>query len=154
MDNVVKISIVGSTNVGKSSIKRLLEGDVKDPSFRQTTIGVDIGKIIVDDTTCILWDLGGQNQFHLLWDQFMKDTNLTIVVTDSTEKNVDETKDIVERFNRFQGSKVIAIANKQDVPGALPPEEVGKRLGLKTYGAVAVDGQNASKLMQILRTEL
>ena len=124
MDHLAKVSLVGTTNVGKTSIKRLLEGEgPEERAFRDPTIGVGIGKVVVDKTTCILWDLGGQKQFQLLWEQFMKGTNLTIVVTDSTAQNVAETKEFIDRHNRFQGSKVIAIANKQDLPGVLPPRK-------------------------------
>ena len=154
MDPVTKVTLIGASNVGKTTIKQLLEGKIPDPATRDPTIGVDIGKVVVDDTTCLLWDLGGQCQFQILWEDFMKGTKLTIVVTDSTPGNVEETKEIVERYNHFQGSKVIAIANKQDKPGALPPDEVGKRLGLRTYGTVAVDSQNAASMLQILKKEL
>ncbi len=154
MDNIVKVSLVGAQNVGKTAIKNLLEGHPMDAASRDPTIGVGFGKVEVDDKTCCLWDYGGQKQFQFMWDSFLKGTKLTIVITDSTEKNVEETKDMLARFNRFQGSKVIALANKQDVPGALAPDVVGQRLGIKTYGTVAVDAKNMGGLLNILKSEL
>ncbi len=154
MDNIVKVSLVGAQNVGKTAIKNLLEGRPQDAAKRDPTIGVGFGKVEVDDKTCCLWDYGGQKQFQFMWDSFLKGTKLTIVITDSTEKNVEETKDMLARFNRFQGSKVIALANKQDIPGALAPDVVGQRLGIKTYGTVAVDGKNMSGLLNILKAEI
>jgi len=154
MDNIVKVSIVGAQNVGKTAIKNLLEGHPQAPDTRDPTIGVGFGKVVVDDKTCCIWDYGGQKQFQFMWDSFLKGSKLTIVVTDSTEKNVEETKEMMTRFNRFQGSKVIAFANKQDIAGALSPDVVGNRLGVKTYGTVAVDANNMDNLAKILKNEL
>ncbi len=154
MDNIVKVSLVGAQNVGKTAVKNLLEGHPNDATAREPTIGVGFGKVIVDDKTCCLWDYGGQKQFQFMWDSFMKGTKLTIIVTDSSEKNVEDTKDMLARFNRFQGSKIIALANKQDLPGALAPDVVGQRLGLKTYGTVAVNAKNQGALLNILKSEL
>ncbi len=154
MDNIVKVSLVGAQNVGKTAIKNLLEGRPQDAATRDPTIGVGFGKVEVDDKTCCLWDYGGQKQFQFMWDSFLKGTKLTIVITDSTEKNVEETKEMLTRFNRFQGSKVIALANKQDVPGALAPDVVSQRLGIKTYGTVAVDAKNMGGLLNILKSEI
>jgi small GTP-binding protein len=154
MENIVKVSLVGAQNVGKTAVKNLLEGHPMDPTSRDPTIGVGFGKVIVDDKTWCLWDYGGQKQFRFMWDAFLKGTKLTIVVTDSTEKNVEETKEMITRFNRFEGSKVIALANKQDLPGALSPDAVSQRLGIKAYGTVAVDAKNMGGLLKILKTEM
>ena len=35
--------------------------------------------------------------------------------------------------------KVIAIANKQDLPGSMRPESVQDLLGVPTFGMVAID---------------
>jgi len=155
MDNIVKVSLVGAQNVGKTSIKNLLEGHPQSATTsREPTIGVGFGKVEIDDKTYCLWDYGGQKQFQFMWDSFLKGTKLTIVVTDSTEKNVEETKEMLERFNRFHGAKVIALANKQDLPGALSPEIVGQRLGIKTYGTVAVDAKSTTTLLNLLKSEI
>ncbi|OLS13387.1 MAG: hypothetical protein RBG13Loki_2983 [Promethearchaeota archaeon CR_4] len=154
MDNIVKVSLVGAQNVGKTAIKNLLEGHPQKADARDPTIGVGFGKVVVDDKTCCIWDYGGQKRFQFIWDAFLKGSRLTIVVTDSTEQNVEETKEMLTRFNRFQGSKVIAFANKQDIAGALSPDVVGDRLGVKTYGTVALDAKNIDNLLKILKSEI
>jgi signal recognition particle receptor subunit beta len=54
-----------------------------------------------------------------MWQDFLKGAGLAVIVCDSTEKNVKQTKEIYNRFERSLGTKIIAIANKQDLPGRL-----------------------------------
>ncbi|MCK4239416.1 MAG: hypothetical protein KAX33_09855, partial [Candidatus Lokiarchaeota archaeon] len=79
---------------------------------------------------------------------------LTVLITDSTEKNINFTKGFYERFYRFKGSKVIAIANKQDLPGAMNIQNVANRLGVKTYGMCAIDPAKRKEVQAILRQEI
>lgn len=86
---------------------------------------------------------------------FLKGSGLTVLVCDSTEENVNATKELYERFSRFMGSKVIAIANKQDLPGALSAEQVQKKLGgIKTYEMTAIRTDLQDRIRKILENEL
>ena len=102
-----------------------------------------------------IWDLGGQERFKFMWQDFLKGSGLAVLVCDSTEENVKGTKKLYERFSRFMGSKVIAIANKQDLPGALSAEEVQRRLGgIKTYEMTAIRTDLRARIKEILEFEL
>ena len=91
----------------------------------------------------------------MMWQDFLRGAGLTVVVTDSTEENVQNTKNIVERFSRHFGAKVIAIANKQDLPGALTAKQVEEKLGgIKTYGMSALRPELRARMQQILEFEL
>lgn len=65
---------------------------------------------------------------------------MVVVVTESNPKAVLKTRQLLEKYKaQLQGVKVIAVANKQDIPGSMRPESVQDLLGVPTYGMVAVD---------------
>jgi signal recognition particle receptor subunit beta len=90
-----------------------------------------------------------------MWQDFLRGAGLAVLVCDSTEDNVKKTKEIYDRFERSLGTKIIAIANKQDIPGALTAQEVQKRLGgLKTYGMSAIRNELRERMKEILEYEI
>ena len=148
-----KLVLIGEQGVGKSTILSLMQGR-KDLKKRNVTVGVAIEEVFVEDEKVACWDLGGQDRFQFMWSDFIRGAGLTVLVTDSTEENLEQTKQILERYNRFEGSKVIAIANKQDRKGALKPQKIANELGLKTYSMCAINPVNRSTIKQILRQEI
>ena len=53
-------------------------------------------------------------------------------------------------------AKTVIIANKQDLPDKLYPQEIQKRLReeIPTYGFVALDPENRTKLLEIIKENL
>ena len=149
-----KICFLGEGGVGKTSLVSLLQGK-KIEKERIPTVGLEVDDSTLNEKKCSIWDLGGQERFRFMWQDFLKGTGLTVLVTDSTEDNVQKTKEIYERFSRFIGSKIIVIANKQDLPGALNANTVKNKLGgIKTYEMSAIRKELRDRLRQILEYEI
>lgn len=148
-----KCVIIGEAGVGKSTLLSLLQGR-KDLKKRNPTIGVAIEEVFIDNDKFAVWDLAGQDRFKFMWEDFTRGAGLTVVVTDSTQENLELTKEICDRHNRFKGSKIIAIANKQDKPGAIHAQNIANQLGIKTYGMCAVNPANKGTIQSILKHEL
>jgi len=149
-----KICFLGEGGVGKTSLVSLLQGK-KIEKERNPTVGLEVDDSILKEKKCSIWDLGGQERFRFMWQDFLKGTGLAVLVSDSTEDYVQKTKEIYERFSRFIGSKIIAIANKQDLPGALNANTVQNRLGgIKTYEMSAIQKELRGRLRQILEYEI
>jgi len=65
---------------------------------------------------------------------------LVVVVTESTPKAVLKTRQLLHKYkNHLSNAQVVAVANKQDIPGSMKPESVQDLLGIPTYGMVAID---------------
>ena len=140
--------------MGKSSLLSLLQGKevLKE---RDPTIGLEVDESVLNGRKCSIWDLAGQERFKFMWQDFLRGAGLTVLVCDSTKKNVEQTKRIYDRFERSLGTKIIAIANKQDLPGALSAREVQKKLGgLKTYGMSAIRPELRERMKEILEYEI
>ncbi len=147
--NTSKLCIVGEAGVGKTTLVKLLT-EKQMNEFRKPTVGVAVERVEVGNDALALWDLAGQKRFQFMWEEFMRGSKLTVVVTDSSERNVEETKRIVERLQAREGTKLIAIANKQDLANRMSPEEIQQRLGIPTFGMVAVQRENEDMLKEIL----
>jgi small GTP-binding protein len=149
-----KICLIGDGGVGKTSLLTLLQG--KEVSNKHVpTVGLEVEDSILNGKKCSIWDLGGQKRFKFMWNDFLRGAGLAVLVCDSTEANVKKTKEIYDRFERRLGTKIIAIANKQDLPGALPAHDVQKRLGgLKTYGMTAIRPDLQQRMKEILEYEI
>ncbi len=148
---MVKISLVGNGRVGKSTIRNMLEGK---SAPTKPTIGVDVGRYRDDELTCAVFDLGGQDRFKCLWEDFMRGSSLVMLVTDSTREDVEKSKRILDTLHKVQGAKIIAIANKQDQTNHLNAMQVEKILGVKTYPMVATETTRRNAMVSIIKENL
>ena len=142
MTQYVKVALMGSGYAGKSTlIKLLTDSSPKLEVNYQPTAGMSCGTITIDgNTKASLIEMGGQSHFEFLWADFMRGSKMVVVVTESYPKAVLKTRQLLEKFkNQLHGMKVIAIANKQDLPGSMRPESVQDLLGVPTFGLVAID---------------
>jgi small GTP-binding protein len=140
-------------SVGKSSLLSLLQGrDISKE--RNPTVGLEIEDSILNGKKVNIWDFGGQERFRFMWQDFLRGTGLAVLVCDSTEENIRKTKDIYNKFLRYLNTKIIAIANKQDLPDALSAKKVQKKLGIPTYGMSAIRLDLRDRIREILEYEI
>lgn len=118
------------------------------------TVGLEIEDSTLNGSKVNIWDFGGQERFRFMWRDFLKGAGLAILVCDSTEDNIEKTKEIYNKFSRYIGSKIIAIANKQDLPNALSAEQVEEKLGIPTYGMSAIRLDLRGRIKRILEYEM
>ncbi|MBD3352635.1 MAG: hypothetical protein GF364_14205, partial [Candidatus Lokiarchaeota archaeon] len=99
------------------------------------------------------WDFAGQIQFTSLWKSLLAGTSIALLVTDSSYKNVTDSKkiitDLIEKY--YYDTKIICIANKQDLDNRLSPKFVEKLLGYPTYGMISINPQYRVKIIEILK---
>lgn len=155
--NVNKCAILGSPAVGKTTLLRLLEG--KDITGQYIpTQGFDRGAIKMGrNATAFCWDFGGQQAFWGFWKQYILGSDVVVVVTDSTPVNVLQTKQLIQWARGIledDDANIIAIANKQDIDGALSPDRVANVLGVPAFPLVATDPANKETMYGILKKAL
>ncbi len=142
MTRYVKVALMGSGYAGKSTlIKLLTENTEKLNTNYQPTVGCDVGTISLDDSTRVtLLEMGGQSHFEFMWADLLKGSKMIVVVTESNPKAVLKTRMLLQKYkDKIDGVPVIAIANKQDIPGSMRPRSVEDLLGVPTFGMVAID---------------
>lgn len=149
----LKIAILGSSGVGKTSVMKLIIGEKPDSTYIPT-VGVDIKEFDLDikNMKLIFWDFSGQPHFRKLWQPFLEGTDIVILVTDSQTGNLAETRAILQLVRTEKpDANILLIANKQDLPEANPPEKIEKYMGIRAYGIVAIDPKYREKIVGTLK---
>jgi len=145
-----KISLVGFSGVGKTTITRLIKAE-EIPMQHIPTITGDIATIKIGKLHFHLWDFAGQEQFSYLWNNFIKGSDAVLLITDSSLENVEKSKFFLELIKeQAPQAHTAIIGNKQDLDEAMKPEQIEKILGLKSYSMIAKDPGNRDKMIQIV----
>lgn len=145
-----KIALVGFSGVGKTTITRLIRAE-EIPVKHIPTITGDVATIKLGHINLYLWDFAGQEKYSFVWNKFIKGADSVILILDSSPKNVRESRFFIELIKKEEPHARIAIvANKQDLPESMSPQEIEQYLGYKTYPMVAIDTNNREAMLNIL----
>ncbi len=81
-----------------------------------------------------IWDVGGQDKIRALWRHYYENSDAIIWLVDSTDlARLNEARDELHRMladDLLRDARVLVLANKQDLPNALPAHKVADHLGL------------------------
>jgi small GTP-binding protein len=145
-----KISLVGFSGVGKTTITKLIRAE-EIPVQHVPTITGDIATVRIGKLHFHLWDFAGQEQFSYLWNNFVKGSDAVLLITDSTLENVEKSKFFLELIREEAPyAHTAVVGNKQDLKGALNPSQIERLLSLKSYSMIASDPNNRDKMIQII----
>ncbi|XP_030956134.1 ADP-ribosylation factor-like protein 2 isoform X2 [Quercus lobata] len=129
----MRILVVGLDNSGKTTIVLKINGE--DTSVISPTLGFNIKTITYQKYTLNIWDVGGQKTIRSYWRNYFEQTDGLVWVVDSLDlRRLDDCKmelDNLLKEERLSGASLLILANKQDIKGALTPEEIAKVLNLE-----------------------
>jgi small GTP-binding protein len=159
IERLVKITLIGFPACGKTTLAKLLAQNEIDRLYFPTH-GLDLKTIKLDDYILRLWDLGGQHSYLKTYSRdYLLGSDVIFIVTDSTPRNVLDSRELINYACHFVGKEcpIIAIANKQDLvkkEGRMDQKRVEDILHIKTYGLTAINASERMKLMKIIKKEL
>lgn len=152
----VKVCLAGHGGTGKTTLLELATmPDQAPPSEYVPTFFADKALLEgdFDPYVCSIFDLGGQDRFVQEWNKIIRAGSVVVILSDSTEENIEWTKRVA--FPALKSdlpyARAIAIANKQDLPDALTPEEVGMKLDVPAYGMQANNPDFRNRWLEILK---
>ena len=160
LNDLVKISIIGHPATGKTTILKLLSGNIdKKDRLYIPTQGFDLKTVKYDQFMLRVWDFGGQKSYLTYLDDYLVGSDLVLVVTDSSPRNVLNSRKLIDFTSNIvdKDCPIIAIANKQDLCknyGRMEEKRVENILKVKTYGLTAIESSERKKLMDIIKKEL
>ncbi|MGY5875666.1 MAG: ADP-ribosylation factor-like protein [Candidatus Thorarchaeota archaeon] len=149
-----KISFVGSGGVGKSTLLRLLFGKEPAPGGYVPTINVavDSSETIQFGTFLVtIWDFAGQAVFQDLWAFYFQGTDIIFLITDSSFRNVMQTKTLLRSIKKEAPAvPLFIIANKQDLPESMKGDKIQRLLGAPTFSMVATDKTRRDEFIRLM----
>ncbi len=132
---IPKILVTGPYNAGKSSFVKSISKksvSVERMAFEKfpTTIAMDIGHVDHNGFVADIFGTPGQERFDLMLDVLAKEAvGAFILVDSSAPQTFARAKDMINKTQAEAIPKII-VANKQDLPGALAPEQIREKMKL------------------------
>ncbi|KAH7100436.1 ADP-ribosylation factor 1-like protein [Auriculariales sp. MPI-PUGE-AT-0066] len=117
-----RIMMLGCDNAGKTTI--LYQLKLGEVIITIPTIGFNVETVTHRNLTFTVWDMGGQDRIRVLWRLYYRNTRGVIFVVDSNDtQRIEEVAETLHRVLEeadLRDAAVLVLANKQDLPNALP----------------------------------
>lgn len=166
--DVYSVVLLGTSGVGKSTIAFYLEHGYPPPRSIRPTIAFGISHVVFGKELIGMIDVGGQRRFLDMryHERFVRTADGLIFIIDSSRNNFKHDEQWLEDALKLISTEVpiLVIANKQDLPGALPPTLLEKYFisrslnayDHKIFGTVAADpgGVRSGENIEIAFTHL
>ncbi|KGB78929.2 ADP-ribosylation factor-like 2 [Cryptococcus deuterogattii R265] len=160
----MRVLFLGLDNAGKTTILKKLNNE--STSDISPTLGFNIKSLIRDGYTLNIWDVGGQRTLRPYWTNYFESTDAVVWVVDSSDRMRmndcrNELKELLHE-ERLAGATLLVFANKQDLAGSMPLEEIRDTLELQSiishrwivYPCSAFTGENLNDGMNWLVKEV
>ncbi|XP_018931047.2 ADP-ribosylation factor 4b [Cyprinus carpio] len=130
----MRLLMVGLDAAGKTTVLYKLKlGEVVTTI---PTLGFNVETVEYRNISFTVWDVGGQDVIRRLWRHYYQNTKGLIFVVDSSDHDrietaAEELKAMLAE-DEMRDAVLLVLANKQDLPKAMPVHELTDRLGLHT----------------------
>ncbi|MCW4018280.1 MAG: ADP-ribosylation factor-like protein [Candidatus Bathyarchaeota archaeon] len=148
---IPKILVTGPFHAGKTTIVHALSTRAVSVQRMGTTVALDFGHVDHRGFALDLFGTVGQPRFDPILERLGGEALGAILVIDSTKpEEFSRAKEMMHKAGVY-GLPYVVAANKQDLPGALPVEEVRKKLNVsKDTAIVGTVGSDSTSLLRAL----
>ncbi len=153
----IKIVVMGSEDVGKTTLMEKFIGNIGKVEHKGITTAIDYGNITVNDKKIHFFGTPGQNRFKFMRDLTLNGVDFVIVIVDGTIGLRDTDKDIINHLTKNNIPYCVFI-NKIDI---LTDSEINKIEGeinsisnnhKKIIKGSALSSEGFDELMDILKS--
>jgi hypothetical protein len=132
---IPKLLVTGPYNAGKTTFVHAIAEkavSVERQAFElfPTTVGLDIGHMDYKGFSADVFGTPGQERFDLLLEPLAREAIGTFIIIDSTKPDTFARAKEMINMCRAEALPKVIVANKHDLPGALTPDEIKKRMAL------------------------
>ncbi|GMT28846.1 hypothetical protein PFISCL1PPCAC_20143 [Pristionchus fissidentatus] len=126
----VPVVMLGLDGAGKTTILYKLK--TGETVTTMPTIGFNVEEVVYGNLKLTMYDIGGSK---LLWKHYYTFAKALIFVVDASDiARLKESREALQEFldkDEFKGVKLLFIANKQDIPGALTDKQLMEAFNLR-----------------------
>ncbi|HYM40849.1 MAG TPA: ATPase domain-containing protein [Thermoplasmata archaeon] len=148
-----RIMVTGPFNAGKSTVvKALCEKSISIDRMG-TTVAFDYGSVNITGIEAEVFGTPGQERFEFIFRIFAREVSGVLLVVDATRPE-DFTR--ATHMLELIGPRIpyVVLANKSDLPGALDPGAIARKMelpdGTPVIATIATEGQGVSDALLIL----
>lgn len=132
----ITVVLLGIDNAGKTTLMNTLKGDFGQKTT--ATFGFSRDVIQHGAHKLQIYDLGGGKTIRRIWRMYLAEVHGAVFVVDASDPNrLEQSKFVLHEVledPHMRGKPLLVLANKQDAPGALSPEQMTGALGLTDFG--------------------
>ncbi|MDX1611920.1 MAG: GTP-binding protein, partial [Candidatus Thermoplasmatota archaeon] len=155
---IPKVVVTGPYNAGKSTFVHTVSDTAVSVDRLGTTVALDHGHVTINGVTADIFGTPGQARFDPILRTVAGQALGVIVLVDATKPDTfPRARELLEK-TVVHGIPVIIAANKQDLPGALTPEEVEARLKpprhVKVIGCSGQDRASSRRLLETMNDNI
>jgi small GTP-binding protein len=127
-----RILLVGLDAAGKTTILYKLK--LGDTICTIPTIGFNVETVKYKRLTFTMWDIGGQDKLRPLWRHYFEHSDAVVFVVDCNDRErMGVAAAELHRMladNKLADARLLVLANKQDLSGAMGTAELMEQLKL------------------------
>jgi len=124
-----RIMVTGPFNAGKSTVVRALCEKSISIDRMGTTVAFDYGSVNITGIEAEVFGTPGQERFEFIFRIFAREVSGVLLVVDATRpEDLERANHMLELI----GARIpyVVLANKSDLPGALPPDAILRKMEL------------------------
>jgi len=153
--HIPKVLVTGPKGAGKSTFvhtaSQLSAGKSVSVDRAGTTVALDYANVTLRGFTVDLFGTPGQARFYPILKTLAKDAMGVVLIVDSTDPRSFERAGEVLKIAIGKRTPYIVAASKQDLPDALDPEAVRRKLALpEKVPVVGINALNPEGVMEVL----
>src|SRR5439155_975258 len=124
-----RILVTGPFNAGKSTVVKAVSEKSISIDRMGTTVAFDYGNVNITGIEAEIFGTPGQERFEFIFKIFAREVSGVLLVVDASHP--DELARARQMLD-LVGPRIpyVILANKSDLPGAIPPEEITHRMKL------------------------
>ncbi|MHB8605341.1 MAG: ADP-ribosylation factor-like protein [Thermoplasmatota archaeon] len=134
---VPKILVTGPFHAGKSAFIHAVSDTATSVNRLGTTVALDHGHVVLDGLAADIFGTPGQERFDPLLKTVAAQALGVILLVDSTRPDTIPRAKEMMQLTWKHALPILIAANKQDIPGALSPAEIGALMGAPPQVRVA-----------------
>ncbi|ACV24010.1 GTPase domain-containing protein [Methanocaldococcus fervens] len=141
MKKEIKVVVIGSSDVGKTTLMENLIGKIGKVEHNGITTAIDYGSLKIDDKKIHFFGTPGQKRFEFMRELALRGTDFALLVLDASKGVTEEDKEIIKMleskkipYGVFINKVDVGEIDAEKIYNLCSPEFIAKGCAIKKEG--------------------